>query len=167
MTLKPHKVVPKQHNVTTKPHNVTTKPWSISNYCTKNQIFFFQMFWKDRLSKKIALEYHLSCIMYYGIFSRKHDLVLRWKMKDDLSQKVHGDMVFSAYSMNMVFLFSRNMILPFCQKKQRWSSPERIHCKMTSSVSLKKMIFILENMTCLLIGKLKMLKKFTFVKKFE
>ena len=30
---------------------------------TKNQIFFFQMFCKDVLSKKIALEYDLSCII--------------------------------------------------------------------------------------------------------
>ena len=31
--------------------------------CTKNHIFYFQKFWKDGLSKKIALEYDLSCII--------------------------------------------------------------------------------------------------------
>ena len=45
-------------------------------HCTENHILFFQMSWKDGLSKKIALEYDLSCIIgRYGIsFSRKHDL---------------------------------------------------------------------------------------------
>ena len=47
-------------------------------HCKKNHIFFFQMFWKDGLSKKIALEYDLSCIIRKDdiSFSRKYDLIL-------------------------------------------------------------------------------------------
>ena len=40
-------------------------------HCTKNHIFFFQMFRKDRLSKKIALEHDLSCIIRKNVFSLK------------------------------------------------------------------------------------------------
>ena len=42
-------------------------------------------------------------------------------MRDDLSQKIHGNMVFSVYSIKMVFLFPTNMILPsffFSRKKK-------------------------------------------------
>ena len=44
--------------------------------CTENHIFFFQTSWKDGLSKKIVLEYDLSCIIGkdYFCFSRKYDL---------------------------------------------------------------------------------------------
>ena len=59
------------------------------NHCTENHIFLFQKSWKDLLSKKIALEYDLSCLIGkdYISFSRKHILFFRWKMKDDLSRK--------------------------------------------------------------------------------
>ena len=39
-------------------------------------------------------------------------------MEDDLSQKLHGNMMFSVYSVKMVFLFPTNMNLPFCQKSK-------------------------------------------------
>ena len=99
-------------------------------HCTKNHIFFFQMFWKHGLSKKIALEYDLSCIIRKdGFFPRKYDLILRYKRKDDLSQKIAVNMIFFRCSRKMVFpgnsrpnttffvisgkmvfIFSRNMI---------------------------------------------------------
>ena len=46
---------------------------------TGNNIFFFQTSWKDGFSKKIALEYDLSCIIGKDniSFSRKYDLT-RW-----------------------------------------------------------------------------------------
>ena len=45
-------------------------------HCTENNIFFFQMSGKDALSKKIALENDLSCIIGNAdiSFSRKYDL---------------------------------------------------------------------------------------------
>ena len=94
-------------------------------------------------------------------------LFFRQKIKDDFSQKLHGNMMFSVFSVKMVFVFPRNMILPFCHKKLIWSSPRKIHLKMTFPVSLKKMIFIPENIVFLLIEKLKMIKKFTFIKSFN
>ena len=87
-------------------------------------------------------------------------LCFRRKMKNDLSQKIHGNLIFSVYSVKMVFHFSTNMILPFCQK----SKDAKLDLKMTFPVSLKKMILILENKVFLLIEKLKTIKKFTFIK---
>ena len=45
-------------------------------HCAENRIFFFQASWKDGLSKKIVLEYDLSCIIGKDdiSFSRKYDL---------------------------------------------------------------------------------------------
>ena len=45
-------------------------------------------------------------------------LFFRQKMKDDLSQKIHGNMMFSVYSVKTVFRFPTNMILPYCQKNK-------------------------------------------------
>ena len=51
------------------------KMWSFSKKYMEIW-YFLQMFWKDGLSKKIALEYDLSCIIRKnGIsFSRKNDI---------------------------------------------------------------------------------------------
>ena len=86
--------------------------------------YFLQMFWKDSLSKKIALEYDLSCIIWKdGIFcNRKYIFSLDGKMKDDLFQEIW---YFLYICINVT-----NMILPFCKKNQRWSSPEKIHLKV-------------------------------------
>ena len=66
----------------------------VYSHCTENHIFFFQASWKDGLSKKIALEFDLSCIIgkYDISFSQKYDLTSRRKMKDDLPEKkIHGN----------------------------------------------------------------------------
>ena len=71
-----------------------------SAHCTENHIFFFRTSWKDGLSKKIAPEYDLSCIIGKDdiYFSRKYDPTRYiWsytKMKDDLSKKTHENMIF-------------------------------------------------------------------------
>ena len=39
-------------------------------------------------------------------------------MKDDLSQKIHGNIMFSVFSVKMVFLFPTNMKLPFCKNSK-------------------------------------------------
>ena len=90
-------------------------------------------------------------------------LFFRRKMKDVLSQKIHVNMTFSVYSVKMVFLFPTNMILPFCRKSKDEIIIIKliIHLKMTFPVSLKKRIFMLENILFLLAEKLKMKKKFT------
>ena len=68
-------------------NNRRTNQHKNNNHFTGNSIFFFQTTWKDDLSKKIVLEYDLSCIIGKDdiSFSRKYDL--RRKMKDDLSPK--------------------------------------------------------------------------------
>ena len=79
--------------------------------------YVFQIFWKDGLSKNIALEYDLCYIIRKdGIsFSRKNDIFFDgWTIKDDLSQKIYGNMLFSVCSVKIVFLFHTNMKLPFC-----------------------------------------------------
>ena len=75
-------------------------------HCTENHIFFFQTSWKDGLSKKIALEFDLSCIIGKDdiSISRKDDLTLQRKMKDDLSKKnTQKYDIFFKCSENMVF----------------------------------------------------------------
>ena len=45
-------------------------------HCKKNYIFFFQMFWKHGFSKKIALEYDLSCIIRKDYISFSQNMIL-------------------------------------------------------------------------------------------
>ena len=40
------------------------------------------------------------------------------KMRDNISQKVHGNMMFSVFSVKIVFIFPTNMKLLFCQKSK-------------------------------------------------
>ena len=121
------------------------------------------MFWKVLLYKRIALQFYLSYIIEKDcLFHESKILFLRRKMNVDLSEKSHGNMIFSVYSVMMVFPLPANMILPFCRKsKDDFLKYKKKHLKMTFLVSLKKMIFILENIVFLLI------KKFTFIKKFQ
>ena len=65
------------------------------NHCTESHIFFFQMSWKDGLSKKIALEHDLSCIIWKdGIFFPKTwSFFPGQKVKDGLSREIHGNMM--------------------------------------------------------------------------
>ena len=46
-------------------------------------------------------------------------------MKDDLSQEIHGDMIFSVY-MYKCYKYDITLL----QKNKRWSSPEKIHLKV-------------------------------------
>ena len=82
--------------------------------------YILQMFRKDGLSKKIALEYDLSYIMRKdGIsFSRKYDIFLwteneRWYFSKNIWK-------YDVFCMlvKVVFLFPTNMKLPFCQKSK-------------------------------------------------
>ena len=78
------------------------------------------MFQKDGLSKKIALEYDLSYIMRKdGIsFSRKYDIFFYgWKMKN-ISQKIHGNMMFSVVGKGGIS-FSYKYEITLLSKKQR------------------------------------------------
>ena len=46
-------------------------------------------------------------------------------MKDDISQKIHGNMMFSVYSEKAILLFPTNMKLPLCQKSKEDLFPEK------------------------------------------
>ena len=108
--------------------------------CKENHNFFFQTFWKDSLSKKSALEYDLSCTIGKNdvSFSRKYDLTLGRKMKDDLSEKntwnydiffkCSEKMIFSKrLHRNMIFLVLSGKIVFFSQKMMffLWKENER------------------------------------------
>ena len=46
-------------------------------------------------------------------------------MKDDLSQKIHKNMMFSVYSEKAILLFPKNMKLPLCKKSKDGLLPEK------------------------------------------
>ena len=97
-------------------------------HCTKNYIFFFQIFWKDGLSKKIS-RWNMIFFVLYGkmpFFSGKYDIFsLNWKWKIIFLKKYMKFWYFLYICINVT-----NMILPFCKKNQRWSSPEKMHLKV-------------------------------------
>ena len=90
-------------------------------------LYFLQMFPKDGLSKNITLEYDLSCIIEKDSisFSQKYDVFSRRKVKDDLSQKIHGNMMFSVHFVKNGISFSYEHEIILLSKKQRLSSPEK------------------------------------------
>ena len=76
------------------------------------------------------------CFLYYlerwyFFFPKIWYFFFRLKMKDDLSQKMHGNMIFSVYVLQIWYY-------PSAKKKQRWSSPKKVHLKVTFPASLKK-----------------------------
>ena len=83
------------------------RPSQASLHCTRNHISFFRTSWKDGLSKKIALEYDLPCIIGKDIFLFPESMILylRRKMKDDLSQK-------NTRKYDIFFKLSEKMVFP-------------------------------------------------------
>ena len=124
-------------------------------HCTENHIFFFQMSWKDGRSRKIALEYDLSCIIGkdHISFSQKYYLTPeteneRWSF----SKKIHGnifssnflkrwsfqkgphrDMIFLVLSGKMVFFFPKTWYF-FLGQEVRDELSQEIHGSMIFSV---------------------------------
>ena len=66
-------------------------------HCTENHIFLFQTSWKDGLSKTVALEYDLSCIIEKDQDQKSFSLILylNRKMKMIVIKKIHRNMIFS------------------------------------------------------------------------
>ena len=58
-------------------------------------------------------------------------------MKDDLSQKIPGNMMFSVYSVKMVFLFPTNIKLSSCQKSKDDLLPKSTHKDDISDITEK------------------------------
>ena len=130
---------------------------------TKDHIFFFQMLWKDSLSKKITLEYDLSCIITQdGIsFSRKYDVVLwtenkRWSFSKNtrkydvffkcfekmvFPKKSHWNMTFLASSGKMTSVFLETMIF-FLWWKTNDGLSKKVHGNMMFSVHSIKMVLL-------------------------
>ena len=84
--------------------------------------YFLQMFWKDGLLKRIALEYDLSCIIWEdGIFFPKACFLIEREMKDDFSREIQGNMIFSSNVLKRwSFEKSRTGIWSFLYYLERW-----------------------------------------------
>ena len=84
--------------------------------------YFLQMFWKDELLKKIALEYDLSCIIWKdGISFSNACFLIEQEMKDDFSQEIQGNMIFSSNVLKRwSFEKSRTGIWSFLYYLERW-----------------------------------------------
>ena len=129
--------------------------------CTKNHFFFFQMFRKDGLSKKNRtgiwsfLYYQKRWYFFFPKIDKKGKMIFLKKTRGNMfssnlmvfAKKSHKNMNIFVTSGKMVFLFSLDGKWNYlsAKKKQR-----QIHLKVTFAASLKKMIFILENMVFLL-----------------
>ena len=97
-------------------------------HCTENHILFFKTSWIDGLSKKIELEYDLSCVIGKdGIFFPENMILfLGRKVREVLFQEIHGNMKFSVY----MYGCSKCGAIPLCQRNQRWSYLVKIHQKI-------------------------------------
>ena len=93
--------------------------------------------------KNIALEYGLSCIIWKDsiFFQKIWQFFFGWKMKDDLSQEIHGSMIFSAYVYKYykydITLCKKKSTMIFSRKntlKCEWHS--RLHSRKNSNDSL-------------------------------
>ena len=80
------------------------------------------------------------------LFPENMILFFRRKRKDDLSQKDYLEIRCFLY----ICINVKNLALPFCQKKKMCPRAEKIRLKVTFPASLKKIIFILENVVFLL-----------------
>ena len=72
----------------------------LSQKNTRKYDIFFKLSEKMVFSKRATLGHDLSCIIWKdGIFFPKTwYFFLRQKVRDDLSQKIHGNMIFSVYT---------------------------------------------------------------------
>ena len=134
---------------------------------TENMILFFRQKMKDDLSLKNTMKYDIffKCSKKM-VFPKNYTEIRsffyhheRWhfffpkiwyfstdgKLEDDLCQKIHGNVMFYVCSVKMVFLFPRNMKLPFCQKSKDTLFPKNTP-KDDIPALLKKITFILVKM---------------------
>ena len=107
------------------------------------------MFWKDGLSKKFAPEHDLFCNIWkdgISFFQKIWYFFFRRKMKgDDLYQKAREIWYFL-----YICVGATDMTYPPLLKKQRCPCSGKMHLRVTSLASPKKMIFILKDMVFLL-----------------
>ena len=82
--------------------------YTLAYHCTENHIFFFRTSWKNGLSKKIALEYDLSCIIGKNdiSFSRKYHLTRL------LTENERWSFLKNTRKYGIFFKLSENMVFP-------------------------------------------------------
>ena len=106
------------------------KRWSYQKNCTEIWSFLYH-------EERWHFFFPKIWYLFYGR-KTKDDIS---RMKDDINAWKYD--VFCML-VKMVFLFPRNMKLPFCQKKAKMIFSRKMHLKITFPTLLKKMIFIPE-----------------------
>ena len=93
--------------------------------------YLYQMFWKDGLFKKIALEYDLSCIIWKdGFFPWKHIFSLDGKLKMIGLKEYMETWYFLCICVGV-----REVVLrPSAKNIQRQSSPVKMHLKVIETL---------------------------------
>ena len=120
---------------------------SCAQHCTKSHIFFFQMFWKDGLSKKLRWNMIFPVLSGKMMFFPKilpYSLDAKWKMmllkkcmeiwyflqmfwKDGLPKNHTGIWSFIVSSGKMIFLFPESTIL-FLRRKMKDNLSHKKKC---------------------------------------
>ena len=116
--------------------------------------YFFQMFWKDRRSKKsywnmIFLVLSGKMIFFPKIWFYSLDGNERWSFSKN-TWKCDIFCVFGKDGISISYKYDITLLSKYYPSDLFW---EKIHLKITFLLSLKKMIFILANMVFLLIEK--------------
>ena len=122
--------------------------------CSKKIVFSKKLHWNLVLSGKMVFRFFENTILFF-----------RRKMKDDLSQKIYWNMIFSVCLVKIIF-FSYKYDIIRLSKKLRWSSifSRKNTRKDNISCIIEKYDIHIIKHGILLTEKLKMIKKFTFIK---
>ena len=86
--------------------------------------YFLQAFWKYGLSKRCragtwSFLYYLE---RWYFFPKTWYFFLGQEVRDDPSEEIHGNMIFSVYTYGRY----KRGVTPLCQKNQRWSYPAKM-----------------------------------------
>ena len=137
-------------------------------HCTKNHIFFLQMFCKDCFFKISHWKYDLSCIIReYGIFFPKiwsYSLDGKWKM---IFLKKYLEIWYFLYIWYRRYFFFLQIWYYLSVKKAKMIFSRKSALKDDISGKIEKDDVHPRKLVFLLIEKLKMIQKFTFIKKFQ
>ena len=97
----------------------------LSQKNTRKYDIFLNLSERMVFSKRAAPEHDLSCIILKDgtFFPKTWYFFLGQEVRDDLSQEIHGNMIFSAYT----YRFTNVVSHPSTKKSQRWPSPAKIH----------------------------------------
>ena len=124
------------------------KRWSFSK---KKKKIHGNILYSSNVLKKRSLQKQRTGIWSFFYHQERWDFFLPEicnffygrKIKDDLPQKIYGNMMFSVCSVKLVFLFPTNMKWPFCQKRKDDLFPKNTPKIDISSIT-EKDVFVLE-----------------------